>query len=64
MNIEIRNPAALQHEIKKLIHVHYGVEEHMSFMNRYPEVYHIYQMVQRACELGRESKGRRLTRGG
>lgn len=42
MKIEIRNPAALQDGIKKLIHVHYGVEEHMLFMKRYPEVYHFF----------------------
>jgi len=30
--IEIRNPVALRHEIEELIHVHSGVEEHVSFM--------------------------------
>ena len=45
MKIEIRNAVALRHEIEKLIHVHYGVEELMSFINQYPEVYHIYRTL-------------------
>jgi len=45
MKIEIRNAVALRDEIEKVIHLHYGVEEHMSFMNQYPEVYHIYQTL-------------------
>jgi len=42
VEIQVRNPVALRHEIEKLIHVHYGVEEHVSFMKEYPKVYHIY----------------------
>ena len=45
MNIEVRNPAALWHEIKELIDVHHGVAEDTSFMKKYPEVYHIYQTL-------------------
>ena len=44
--IEVRDPVALQYEIEKLIHVHSGVEEHVSFMERYPEVYRIYRALQ------------------
>jgi len=42
VEIQVRNPAALWHEIEKLIQVHNGVEELMPFMEAYPEVYHIY----------------------
>ena len=50
MKIEIRNPVALQYEIEKLIHVHHGVEEHVSFMKQYPEVYHIYRTLRGPTE--------------
>jgi len=55
--IEISNPVALQHEIEKLIHVHSGVEEHVSFMERYPEVYHIYRILKTLAEGGKRSEG-------
>ena len=42
VEIQVRNPEALWHEIKKLINVHCGVSEDASFMKKYPEVYHIY----------------------
>jgi len=42
VEIQVRNPAALWHEIEELIQVHNGVDELMPFMKRYPEVYHIY----------------------
>jgi len=44
--VEVRDSATLQHEIEEFIHVHSGVEEHVSFMVRYPEVYHIYRALQ------------------
>lgn len=46
VEIQVRNPAALWHEIKELIDRHYGVSEDMSFMKKYPEVYHIYLTLQ------------------
>ena len=54
--LEIRDPVALQHEIEEFIHVHSGVEEHVSFMERYPEVYRIY----RALQLERLQEVRRM----
>jgi len=52
--LEIRDPVALQHEFEEFIHVHSEVEEHLSFMVLYPEVYRIYRALQ--LELPQEVK--------
>jgi len=56
MKIEIRNPVALKNEIEKVIHVHYGIQEHMSFMEEYPEVYHIYRALKGATPPGNSAR--------
>lgn len=42
VEIRVKNPVVLWHEIKEFINVHHGVSEDTSFMKKYPEVYHIY----------------------
>jgi len=56
MKIEIRNPVALKNEIEKVIDVHYGIQEHMSFMKEYPEVYHIYRTLKGATPQGNSAR--------
>lgn len=42
MEIQVKNPLALWYEIRELIDVHYRITEDLSFMGRYPEIYHLY----------------------
>ena len=48
MNIRIRDPVNLQHEIKSFIRTHYRADEVISFEKKYPETYQIYQTLKKA----------------
>jgi len=50
LDVRIRNVAALWGEISDLMRVHYRVSEIEPFVQRYPEIYHIYLMLRERLE--------------
>ena len=59
IEIKVRNPVALWHEIREFIHTHYKVTETMSFEKRYPKVYHIYPTLRaQSDDVRREAENR------